>query len=296
MHEQTAPTPLWLRVLQSPPVSLVVLGFLLLECLGFSNNLMGQSKDEPFTAAIAAAGMIALAMWIYVGFARFVERRRPADLALGPMPRELGLGLVAGTTLYTLSVLVLMAIGVIRIDGVNPASFMVPGIALALSSGFLEELLFRGALFRIVEAWIGSWAAVIISSLVFGFVHLINPAATLAGAIFISVEAGLLLAAAYMLTRRLWLGIGFHMSWNYTQSAVFSGVVSGGPSEPGLFRTVIDGPVLLTGGSFGLEASLIACLLCTGTGVVLAVLAVRRGHVVRPFWSRRAAPALHPAE
>ncbi len=62
--------------------------------------------------------------------------------------------------------------------------------------------------------------------------HLINPTATLMGAIFISIEAGLLLAAAYMLTRRLWLSIGFHMAWNYTQSAVFSGIVSGGVSTP----------------------------------------------------------------
>ncbi len=52
--------------------------------------------------------------------------------------------------------------------------------------------------------------------------HLLNPAATLTGALFISIEAGLLLAAAYMVTRRLWMSMGFHMAWNYTQSAVFS--------------------------------------------------------------------------
>jgi membrane protease YdiL (CAAX protease family) len=165
---------------------------------------------------------------------------------------------------------------------------------MALSSDFLEELLFRGALFRIVEEWLGSWASVVISSAVFGFVHLLNPEATMTGAIFISIEAGLLLAAAYMLTRRLWLGIGFHISWNYTQSAVFGGVVSGGVAEPGLFKTVITGPDLITGGSFGLEASLIPCLLATSTGVFLAVKAVQAGHVVLPFWMNRA-PATLPA-
>jgi hypothetical protein len=95
-----------------------------------------------------------------------------------------------------------------------------------------------------------------------------------------------LLAAAYMLTRRLWLGIGFHISWNYTQSAVFSGVVSGSVADPGLFKTVMTGPDLLTGGSFGLEASLIACLLCTTAGTILVMRAVRRGQVMQPFWSR----------
>ncbi len=63
----------------------------------------------------------------------------------------------------------------------------------------------------------------------------------------------MLLAAAYTLTRRLWLSIGFHMAWNYTQSAIFSGIVSGGVTDPGLIRSNIRGPDVLTGGSFGLE-------------------------------------------
>lgn len=286
MTDSTGTTPLWLRIAQFAPIRLAVLGLLLLGCLAFSNTFLEQNKAVPLQAIMAVAGMVALAMWIYVGFARYVERREPDDLALGPMPRELGLGLVLGTTLYTGSVLILMAIGVMRIESVNPPAFMLPAIAMALSSGFLEELLFRGALFRIVEQWLGSWISVFVSSLVFGVVHLMNPAATITGAIFISVEAGVLLAAAYMLTRRLWLGIGFHISWNYTQSAVFSGVVSGSVADPGLFKTVMTGPDLLTGGSFGLEASLIACLLCTTAGTLLVLKAVRRGQVMQPFWSR----------
>ena len=284
MTGSTVTTPLWLRIAQFPLIRLALLGLLLLGCLAFGNTFLEQNKAASLQAIVAVAGMVALAMWIYVGFARYVERREPSDLALGPMPRELGLGLVLGTALYTGSVLILMAMGVMQIEGVNPPAFMIPAIAMALSSGFLEELLFRGALFRIVEEWLGSWVSVFVSSLVFGIVHLMNPAATITGAIFISIEAGVLLAAAYMLTRRLWLGIGFHVSWNYTQSAVFSGVVSGSVAEPGLFKTVMTGPDLLTGGSFGLEASLVACLMCTTAGVLIAVRAVRRGHVVPPIW------------
>ena len=70
---------------------------------------------------------------------------------------------------------------------------MLPAVAMALSSGIFEELLFRGALFRIVEEWFGSWISLAVSSFVFGFVHLLNPAGTIIGAMFISIEAGLLL-------------------------------------------------------------------------------------------------------
>jgi membrane protease YdiL (CAAX protease family) len=286
MNDATSSAPLWLRILQFPPIRLVLLGVPLFFCMGLGNTFLDQYKASPIMAVVAVAGMIALAMWIYVGFARFVERREPSDLALSPGLRELGIGMLVGAGLYTAGVLILMVLGYARIEGMNPVSIMIPAIAMALSSGFLEEMLFRGVLFRIVEEWLGSWASVVISSVVFGFVHLMNPSATLTGAIFISIEAGLLLAAAYMLTRRLWLGIGFHIAWNYTQSAVFGGIVSGGVFEPGLFTTVITGPELITGGSFGLEASLIPCLLATSTGVWLALRAVRAGHVVLPFWSR----------
>lgn len=130
----------------------------------------------------------------------------------------------------------------------------------------------------------------------YGRIEGMNPDATLTGAIFISIEAGLLHAAAYMLTRRLWLGIGFHIAWNYTQSAVFGGVVSGSIAQPGLFKTVFTGPDLMTGGGFGLEASLVPCIIATSAGAYLAVRAVRAGHVVLPFWSRdKAVPRLEAA-
>ena len=280
-------TPAWLRVVRFPLVRLLLLGTLMFLALGNSNRLMDENAASPLASLAAAAAVVALALIVYVAFVRWVEGRPVTELALAPAARELGFGLLVGAGLYTACVLVLMALGIYRIDGFNPVSYMVPALAMALSSGFLEELLFRGVLFRIVEEWLGSWIAVIVSSFVFGFVHLLNPAGTFTGALFISIEAGLLLAAAYMVTRRLWMGIGFHMAWNYTQSAVFSGIVSGSDSDPGLIRSTIDGPTLLTGGSFGLESSLVAFALCTATGVILLVMAVRRGHVFPPSWKRR---------
>jgi uncharacterized protein len=286
MIDTTPTTPLWLRVLQYPPVKLLVLGGMLFYCIGFSNLFMSENKGVTLPATIAAVAMIALAMVIYFGFARWIERREVSELSLPGMAKEMGIGILVGAGLYTACMLILMVMGIYRMDGLNPASFLIPAIASALSSGFLEELLFRGALFRIVEEWLGSWISIIISSAVFGLVHLANPDATLIGAIFISVEAGVLLAAAYMVTRRLWMSIGFHVSWNYTQSAVFGGIVSGGIAEPGLIKPILEGPDLLTGGQFGLEASLTAFLLCTTTGVILLVMAVRKGNIVQPFWKR----------
>lgn len=280
------PPALWWRILQFPLTRLILLGAPLLLMMAVSNGFREQLAGSPVMAAVVAAATAAVGLAFYVGFVRLVERRPASELSLTGMGRELGIGLAVGAALYTTCVLILIVLGMYRIEGLNPWSFVLPAVAMALISGVFEELVFRGALFRIVEEWLGSWISLAVSSLVFGLVHLLNPAGTLVGALYISIEAGLLLAAAYMMTRRLWLSIGFHMAWNYTQSAIFSGIVSGGVTDPGLIRSNIKGPAVLTGGSFGMESSVLAFLVCTATGVVLLVLAVRRGNVVPAFPKR----------
>ena len=274
------------RILGSPPARVLVLGFILLMMMGLNTDVMTSYAGEPFKSVAHVVALAIAGFAVYVGYARFIERRAVSELALPGMGRELGIGLIVGAGLYSACELILMALGIYRVEGLNPLRFMVPAIAMALSSGVYEELLFRGVLFRSVETWFGSWAALVVSSLVFGLTHLMNASGTLEGALFIAVEAGILLAAAYMLTRRLWLSIGFHMAWNYTQSAIFSGIVSGTDAQQGLIRSTMQGPDWLTGGSFGVESSVLALLLCTTTGVVMLVMAVRRGKIVAPIWKR----------
>jgi uncharacterized protein len=292
MNDLTVPnaTPMWLRVVQYPPVRLAIFGVIMFYMLGFSNNFMGQAAGNTWARIGIVIGWSAAGFAVYSWLVRLIERRPVTELALPGMGRELGIGLVIGFVLYAASILVLMIMGIYKIVGFNPASFLLTAIPMAVSAAVFEELLFRGVLFRIVEEWLGSWVALVVSSIVFGGVHLMNPEATMTGAIFIAIEAGILLGAAYMLTRRLWMSMGFHAAWNWTQSAVFSGVVSGSDSDPGLIKPVIDGPALLTGGQFGLEASIIAALFCTTTGVILTIMAVRRGNVIQPFWKRSGQP------
>jgi membrane protease YdiL (CAAX protease family) len=147
----------------------------------------------------------------------------------------------------------------------------------------MEELFFRGILFRWIEELAGSWAALAVTSVLFGFAHAMNPNATLFSSTAIAVEAGILLGGAYMLTRNLWLPIGLHAAWNFTQGYLF-GIPVSGVAEEGLVRSRLSGSELLTGGGFGLEASVIAFVLATAVGIVMVVLAVRRGRVAPPLW------------
>ena len=282
-----SPQPLWLRILRSPLVRLIVLGPALFLMMMKNNEFMFLFKDRPLTAIGITVCMALAALAVYYAYGRIIERREVTELSTPGMGREWATGALIGAGLITGCVLILLGLGLYRIEGLNPASFLIPALAMAISAGTFEELFFRGVIFKSVEDLAGSWIALIVSSLVFGFVHLLNPAGTIVGAVYISIEAGLLLAAAYLLTRRLWLAMGVHMAWNYTLSAIYSGIVSGGVSDPGLIRGVFEGPQLLTGGSFGLESSVFALVLCTGAGIVMAVLAHRRGHFLPPPWTRR---------
>lgn len=88
-------------------------------------------------------------------------------------------------------------------------------------------------------------------------------------------------AAAYLRTRRLWLGIGIHVAWNYTLGTVFSVAVSGRESR-GWVEGRLHGPDWLTGGAYGLEASVLTLFVLLVVGAVLLRAAARSGSV-RPY-------------
>jgi uncharacterized protein len=287
-----APT-FWRRVLTFP-ISQIVVAILFIAIpfavVSTPFNLFVTDKPWRRVGALLLTGIVLGAYWAYV---RIVERRAVTELSGSDAGRELGSGLVLGALLFSTTIGMLAALGVYQITGNNGWLIMLASLPASVLAGVLEEVVIRGVVFRILEQWLGSWLALAISAVIFGALHLLNPGATLLNAAAISIEAGVLLAAAFMLTRRLWLCIGIHIAWNFTQGGVFSVAVSGGKST-GLLQSRMVGPDWLTGGTFGAEASAVALVVCAAAGAVLIVLAIRRGNVVPPAWvGRRAANQAH---
>jgi hypothetical protein len=110
----------------------------------------------------------------------------------------------------------------------------------------------------------------------FGLLHAANPGATPVSTVAIALEAGALLGVAYSASGSLWLPIGLHSGWNFTEGGVFGTAVSGGQSH-GLIESVLSGPTLVTGGTFGPEASVIAVAVCLAATAVAGVWTVRHG-------------------
>lgn len=277
-----------LRRIIAFPLTLLVIGFVwivvivvaigqLYEQLGFARN----SPQKAFGAVLIALGVVLG----YKAYKRWIERAPDTELPLPGAARELGAGLLIGWLLFSTVTGIVALMGGFEVIGLRGAGQIWSMLAMALVSGSFEEVLFRGVILRHLEAMLGTWGALALTSVLFGAAHIMNPNATWFAAFAIAVEAGIMLGAAYLLTRRLWLAIGIHAAWNFTQGWLFSIPVSGGDAPLGLLITRRVGPEWLTGSEFGLEASAIALIVATMAGLLLLRMAARRGQIRPPMWA-----------
>lgn len=247
-----------------------------------------QAIGESILVLGTAATFLLARLWI--------ERRPFADLGLCPrhLVRDLLLGFLLGFLLQDATIAILAQAGWYHITSLAPASaamgLILQGLGFFLLVALFEEGVFRGIIFRLLERSLGSWIAIMLSALFFGLVHLMNPGATLFGALAVALEAGILLGAAYMLTRSLWFAIGIHWAWNFFEGPFFGATISGtgSNSAKALITSTISGPQIWTGGSFGPEAGLVALLLCLVVSLIFLILIVRRKQIIALPGLRRA--------
>lgn len=282
--------PTWKKIVDFPLVTLLIAMVAIAMVMKMTNALsvpINSAVEKPWNIAVGAVVMIAAFAALYKLLLRHLGEIKRDDLRGDRALRDLGLG-IGGSFLLMSAIVGVAALfdvyNIVGQGGLSDAVYILAGGGLI--AGFTEELVFRGVLFRWIEELLGSWAALLITSLLFGFAHAMNPNASTFSSVAIAIEAGLLLGAAYMLTRSLWLAIGIHFGWNVTQGLVFDVPVSGNDVE-GLVTAKMSGPELLSGGAFGLEASLIALVMATATGLWLLKLAIDRGHLMQPWWVRR---------
>jgi len=266
--------PRWLRPFGSRLAFLLVV-FFGVEAL-FAPLLTVAAKN-PVLSLLAGAATMVIAL---VGYAKLVgrlEQRRTTEVDLAAMRPQLIRGTLLGAGLFTVTLALIFMCNGYRLHG---GSFggMIANFGMMLGVATIEELLFRGVLFRLVEERWGTWLALAVSCLLFGGLHLINKNATVWGALSIAVSGGLLAGAAYALTRRLWLPIGIHLGWNFAESGIFGAADSGSDhTVGGLLTGVPHGPTFVSGGAFGPEASIWAILVGGAAAYVLIRKARKQG-------------------
>ncbi|SDF44214.1 hypothetical protein SAMN05216553_101660 [Lentzea fradiae] len=252
-----------------------------------------RAAAHPVTGLVAGVATAACALLVYAQVVGRLERRKTSEIALRDLVPQTARGVALGVALFSLALLLIFVFGGYQAEW-GSATGVVATLGLMTGIATCEELLFRGVLFRLVEERTGTVAAVVVSSAVFGGTHLVNPSATVWGAVALAIEMGVLTAACFALTRRLWLPIGFHLGWNFAQSGIFGTTVSGSDGTAGgLLRGTTSGPLLLSGGEFGPEASVFAVVIGGAAGCAMLVAARNRGRFV-PRRAGQTSPSIRP--
>lgn len=287
--------PAWQRWLVYSPVARIVIFTVLAFGIGYAmHNVLlttgwTAKTATPLQHALAILSMeLSATVVAYAILVLMVERRSLREFSLRAIPTYGLGGLAAGFLIFSTVVGVLWLCGSYHVLGVNAHVDWLPAVlAAGVSAGIGEEIMTRGVLFRIVEEGLGTWWALAISAVFFGGAHIFNPGATLWSSAAIAIEAGILLALVYHVTRTLWACVGLHAAWNITQGTIY-GIPVSGTDAKGWLMSSRTGPDWLSGGVFGAEASVVALAVCTSVSVVLLVIALRRGSIVQPRWSRKA--------
>ncbi|MCC6300979.1 MAG: CPBP family intramembrane metalloprotease [Anaerolineales bacterium] len=259
----------WRLLLQT--ILMFVLGIIIFIPLGLSGYTGGSLIFDNVTNLLLITGSIYIAR-------RWLDKRSFESLGLRLNPQALT-DILAGIGITFLQMgfiyVVLLSVGWLTFEGFawqfDPINTVIAGtltfLVVFLLVGWNEELLSRGYHLQTLASGLNLFWGVVISSAVFGLLHLSNPGATWVSTVGIFF-AGVYLAYGYIRTKQLWLPIGLHIGWNFFEGVVFGFPVSG-LDIYALTRIEVTGPELWTGGPFGPEAGLIVLpALIIGAGLV----------------------------
>jgi membrane protease YdiL (CAAX protease family) len=249
----------------------ILIFFLVLASILMPALLVAQqnSRDVPIGLQ---AGIIVLASWVCQ-----LLRRKPLTELLGEFNarwfRELCLGGLVGSALMLVPALMMRLFGWLDWRW-NPTglSTLMPMVLFFAGVAAAEELLFRGFIFQRLIAGLGQWPAQLILAGYFLLTHLNNPGMTgdvkvLAGInIFL---ASIMFGLAFIRTKSLAMPLGLHFMANLMQGGILGFGVSG-TDQSGLLKPIFAGiPEWLTGGQFGLEASVPGLIFVVFTLILL---------------------------
>ncbi|MGD6886929.1 CPBP family intramembrane glutamic endopeptidase [Staphylococcus shinii] len=140
----------------------------------------------------------------------------------------------------------------------------------------VEEITFRGILLKYIEDKSNSIFAIILTSVLFSFVHLFN--GKLVGIdfyllIIAGTIAGIMYGIACYMYQSIWASILLHMFWNI--GGIF--VITNSKEDYGILQYLINSSnVFITGGDYGIDASIISILSYM---LVIIILLFRKRHL-----------------
>ncbi len=224
--------------------------------------------------SLLTAGITLYAFKKYLGL--YVEDK--ARLSILRQMHTLGIGWIVSTVYFSTVMACLYLSGNYVVTSVQfNLDSQLCWLGIFLLVGISEEIACRGIIFRLISDKWNVATGLVVSALLFGFLHVFNEGATVWASLAIALNSGWLMGIAYAYHQTIWVPIGMHWAWNYLEGGVFGCAVSGTPLDyRPLITPKISGTDLLSGGAFGPEASIICVAIGMGISIVYTVLYIKK--------------------
>src|SRR5690554_178817 len=195
---------------------------------------------------------------------KFIMKRPLSGMGLRSLKshgRELLVGMLLGIASISAVFAVLLLSGQAKVASWSPhfSADMLTYLLLYIAVGFSEEIYGRGFVMATLRRTRSILAVVIISAVIFAFLHITNSGMGILPFVNI-ILIGVLFAYMYLLSGNIWMCIGYQITWNYFQGNIFGFLVSG-TSSRGLLTTVIEKDTIFNGGAFGPEGGLVVTFI-----------------------------------
>lgn len=283
---KTTFAPRWSRFANLPStrffLGILVIGVPFVLANAVSKLFMTTPELKDFRNPLKTAVLVAA----YCLYVLWIERRAVFELSRPGWVRETAVGMGCGAGIVGVVVACMTLLGFYQVNGWGSGMGMLQLLQLHFFVAVLEEVLFRGVLFRLLENVFGTTVALGLSTVLFGMAHVGNPGANWVTLSCLGVFS-VCLTMAFLVTRRLWIGIGMHWAWNFVQGGIFSLPISGTTVWPGVLASTSEGPEAITGGAFGIEASVVTLALLCAMSVALLRITKQRKHWVPSHWKTR---------
>ena len=206
---------------------------------------------------------------------RFVEKRSISSIGFwrNQWIRKYLRGALIGFVFISIPVMILLLTGIVQLQmqQITPTAIIgiVGSLVAFLIQGATEEIVVRGWLFPVLSVRSRIWIGIVVTSFLFGFLHLLNPGITILSISNI-ILVGVFAAFYALKDSSLWGICAWHSLWNWAQFNIYGFAVSGMAmySTP-LFKPVTKGSEVLHGGSFGIEGSIITTIMLSIASIVL---------------------------
>lgn len=256
-----------------------ILTALALGCFLASQYLTGWLHLPPGGSYFVVLGVPMLAFIGYAILVKTVEKRNAVEVFLhAGIIAEISVGALFGFLFLCAMTAFLWSVGLYQVQMGHWQHIFDSFVFNSYLSGMMEELMFRAILLRILARMFGIGWGLVLSSILFGVAHLTH--GDWLAVLGITINAGLTMGLLYMATGRIWMAVGLHTAWDFTEDSLL-----GVNSHNGLLSSmpVAGKPEFLTGGHFGPDSSILALSLGA-----LAVAAIFYGQ--RKGFFRRTLP------